>query len=127
MVAQTTKICERYTHIYGVDGEIYADSRTITVEDFNTGDTKTHRPTIEDVGHGGGDKGLARQFILAVDRVKNHGWTAERAQNEFIGCSLDEVIRSHAMVFAAEEARTGKKVVDWGEWWSSKAGNAGSG
>ncbi|TDZ53525.1 putative oxidoreductase YjhC [Colletotrichum trifolii] len=127
MVAQTTKICERYTHIYGVDGEIYADSRTITIEDFNTGDTKTHRPTIEDVGHGGGDKGLARQFILAVDRVKNHGWTAERAQNEFIGCSLDEVIRSHAMVFAAEEARTGKKVVDWGKWWSSKAGNAGSG
>ncbi|KAK1967772.1 oxidoreductase family protein [Colletotrichum sublineola] len=127
MVAHTKKICERYTHIYGVDGEIYADSRTITIDDFNTGFTQSYHPTIEDAGHGGGDKGLARQFILAVDRVKNHGWTAERAQNEFIGCSLEEVIRSHAMVFAAEEARTAKKVVEWEEWWSRKVTNKGSG
>ncbi|KAJ0373530.1 hypothetical protein COL26b_008251 [Colletotrichum chrysophilum] len=126
MVAHTKKICERYTHVYGVDGEIYADSRTITIEDFNTGTTQTYHPTIEDAGHGGGDKGLARQFILAVDRVKNHGWTAERAQNEYIGCTLEEVIRSHAMVFAAEEARTGKKVVDWEPWWASKVANTGN-
>lgn len=39
------------------------------------------------------------------------------AQRVHIGCTLDEVIRSHAMVFAAEEARQGKKVVDWEEWW----------
>ncbi|EQB44267.1 hypothetical protein CGLO_16997 [Colletotrichum gloeosporioides Cg-14] len=126
MVAHTKKICERYTHVYGVDGEIYADSRTITIEDFNNGTTQTYHPTIEDAGHGGGDKGLARQFILAVDRVKNHGWTAERAQNEYIGCTLEEVIRSHAMVFAAEEARTGKKVVDWEPWWASKVANTGN-
>ncbi|KAK7449534.1 hypothetical protein CaCOL14_013328 [Colletotrichum acutatum] len=126
MVAQTKKICERYTHIYGIDGEIYADARTITIEDFNTGATQSFHPTLEDAGHGGGDKGLARQFILAVDKVKNHGWTPEKAQNEFIGCSLEEVIRSHAMVFAAEEARTGKKVVDWQEWWSQKVANTTS-
>ncbi|KAF6830160.1 oxidoreductase [Colletotrichum musicola] len=126
MIAHTKKICERYTHVYGVDGEIYADSRTITIENFNTGATQSYHPTIEDAGHGGGDKGLARQFILAVDRVKNHGWTAEKAQNEFIGCSLEEVIRSHAMVFAAEEARTSKKVVDWAQWWLSKVEGEGS-
>ncbi|KAL0936417.1 streptomycin biosynthesis protein (oxidoreductase) [Colletotrichum truncatum] len=126
MIAHTKKICERYTHIYGVDGEIYADSRSINIENFNTGTTQTYYPTIEDAGHGGGDKGLARQFILAVDRVKNHGWTPERAQNEYIGCSLEEVIRSHAMVFAAEEARTGKRVVDWEPWWSHKIASANS-
>ena len=120
MVAQTKKICERYTRIYGVDGEIYADSRTITVEDFNTGRTKTYRPRLESLGHGGGDVGLARQFVLAVDKVKNHGWDASRAQKEYIGCTIEEVIRSHAVVFCAEEARTDRKVVDWKAWWEDK-------
>jgi predicted dehydrogenase len=117
MVAQTAKICERYSHFYGEHGEVYADSRRIVVEDFNTGETKTHYPRVEDLGHGGGDLGLTRQFVMACDQVKNHGWEAPRAQDEFIGCTLDEVLRSHAMVFAAEEARLGRKVIDWEDWW----------
>jgi hypothetical protein len=117
MVAHTKKICERYSHIYGCDGEIYADSQTITVEDFNTGEKKVYRPHLAGGGHGGGDDGLARQFILAVDAVKNHGVSVEEAQRVHVGCSLEEVIRSHAMVFAAEEARRGKKVLDFPEWW----------
>ncbi|EHL01347.1 hypothetical protein M7I_2680 [Glarea lozoyensis 74030] len=117
MVAHTRKICERYTHIYGTDGEIYADSTTITVEDFNTGATKIYKPHMAGGGHGGGDDGLARQFILAIDRVKNQGCEVERAQREEVGCSLEEVVRSHALVFCAEEARRGKTVVDWGNWW----------
>lgn len=120
MVAHTKKICDRYTHVYGADGEVYADGRTITVEDFGTGETRVETPPLESVGHGGGDVGLARQFVLAVDRVKNHGWDAERAQREVVGCTLEEVIRSHAMVFCAEEARTRKKVVHWKEWWAEK-------
>lgn len=117
MVASSKKICERYSHVYGTDGEIYADSRTITVENFTTGETKTFQPKQEDSGHGGGDVGLARQFVTAVDKVKNEGWDVARAQAEFIGCSLDEVIRSHALIFAAEEARRESKVVQWAEWW----------
>jgi predicted dehydrogenase len=126
MVAQTRQICDRYTHIYGVDGEIYADSHTIAVTDFRSGgvsgQTTTHQPRMESLGHGGGDVGLVRQFILAVDKVKNHGWDADRAQRELIGCTLEEVIRSHAMVFCAEEARREKKVVDWKKWWEQKVG-----
>jgi predicted dehydrogenase len=117
MVAHTRKICERYTHIYGSDGEIYADSTTITVEDFNTGAKKIYRPHMAGGGHGGGDDGLARQFVLAVDRVKNGGVEVERAQREEVGCSPEEVIRSHAVVFCAEEARKEKRVVDWRRWW----------
>lgn len=117
MVAHTKKICERYTHIYGVDGEIYADSTTITVEDFNTGEQKVYTPFMAGGGHGGGDDGLARQFILAVDRVKNHGMSVEDSQKMHVGCSLEEVIRSHAMVFAAEEARVQKQVLDFPAWW----------
>ncbi|KAK0628121.1 NAD(P)-binding protein [Bombardia bombarda] len=87
MVAQTKQVCHRYTNLYGVDGEIFADSSTIT-------------------------------FMLAVDKVKNDGWTTEKAQEELVGCTLEEVMRSHAMVFCAEDARRGKKVIDWVEWWA---------
>ncbi len=120
MVAQTKRICERYTHLYGADGEIFADSATITVEDFRTGKTTVHRAASEGEGHGGGDLGLTRQFVLAVDKVKNHGWATDRAQRELIGCTLDEVIRSHAMVFCAEAARRGRQVVDWRQWWAAE-------
>lgn len=122
MVAQTKKICERFSNIYGEHGEVYADSRKVVVEDFNTGETKVFHPHVEDLGHGGGDLGLTRQFVLACDKVKNHGWQAPDAQNEFIGCTLDEILRSHAMVFAAEEARLDGKVLNWEEWWDNAVG-----
>jgi predicted dehydrogenase len=117
MVAHTKKICDRYSHIYGTNGEIYADSETITVQDFRTGKKKVYRPHVQGHGHGGGDGGLTRQFILAVDKVKNYGAKVEDAQNEYVGCTLEEVIRSHAVVFAAEESRLGRKVVDFPAWW----------
>jgi len=120
MIAQTKRQCQRYTHIYGTEGEIYADSWTITIEDFRTGETKVYTPRMETLGHGGGDVGLARQFIMAVDKVKNHGWSAVDAQHEFVGCTLEEAVRSHAMVFAAEEARRERTVVDWHKWWQDK-------
>lgn len=122
MIAQTKKQCQRYTYVYGTEGEIYADSKTITIEDFRTGETTTYAPKLESLGHGGGDHGLTRQFVLAVDRVKNGGWEAPRAQHEFIGCSLEEIIRSHAMVFAAEEARRAGRTVDWKSWWDGNVG-----
>lgn len=117
MVAQTVLQCDRYSNFYGEHGEIYADSKTITVTNFATKETKSYNPKIEHVGHGGGDIGLTRQFVLACDKVKNHTWEAERAQNEILGCTLEEVLRAHVMVFAAEEARLGNKVVDWEEYW----------
>ncbi|PFH61717.1 hypothetical protein XA68_16517 [Ophiocordyceps unilateralis] len=117
MAAQTRRQCDRFSRFYGEHGELYADSNTIVWEDFATGETKTFHPRREDLGHGGGDLGLARQFVLACDRVKNHGQPAPEAQNEHLGCTLDEMLRSHALVFAAEEARLGNKVVDWKQFW----------
>ncbi|KKA30572.1 hypothetical protein TD95_001086 [Thielaviopsis punctulata] len=124
MVAQTDKICQRYSHFYGSHGEIYADSAEIRVTDFRTGETQVLTPTIEDAGHGGGDLGLARQFVGAVDAVKNGGWSVKKAQTEYVNCSLDEILRSHALVFAAEEARMQKKVVDWEKWWFMEVDSA---
>ena len=117
MVPHTTEICERYSHFYGEHGEIHSDSRCITVKNFVTSEVRHFYPPLEESFHGGGDMGLARQFVLACDKVKNHGWEAEAAQNEFINCTLEEAIRSHALVFAAEEARLGQKVTVWAEFW----------
>ena len=133
MVAMTAKICQRYTHIYGTTGEVYADSEVITVVDFMKPiplnkqvaksnesaaafETRKFYPQVPEGGHGGGDAGLTRQFILAVDRVKN-GEDVARVQQEEIGCDIVEVVRSHALCFAAEEARIGRKVVEFPEWW----------
>lgn len=120
MVAFTEKICERRSRIYGTKGEIEADSKTIKVYDFATKQTKTHYPHQAGGGHGGGDDGLAMQFVKAIDSVKNHGMTVGEAQKVHIGCSLEEIIRSHAMVFAAEDARKDRKVVNWQDWWAEQ-------
>ena len=118
MIAYTEKQCERRGRIYGTKGEIEYDSKTIRVYDFATAQTKMHHPHQPGGGHGGGDDGLAQQYVKAIDAVKNGGMTVAEAQSLHIGCSLEEIVRSHAMVFAAEEARREKKVVDWGDWWA---------
>jgi len=63
---------------------------------------------------------LVRQFVLALDAVKNHGMSVDEAQTTHIGCTIEEIIRSHAFVFAAEDARTSKKVVQWRQWWEEE-------
>ncbi|AEO65793.1 uncharacterized protein THITE_2113231 [Thermothielavioides terrestris NRRL 8126] len=70
MVAQTKRICERYTHLYGEHGEIFADSTTITIEDFRTGKTAVHRPEIESHGHGTLGPRIAFVSIDALPEAK---------------------------------------------------------
>ncbi|KAA8646294.1 hypothetical protein EYZ11_007713 [Aspergillus tanneri] len=123
MIAPTEKQCERRGRIYGTQGEISYDSRTITVFSFTTRTSTTievPRQPEEEKSHGGGDYGLARSFVRAVDAVENAGWEVSRAQRHFVGCTLEEAVRSHAVVFAAEEARREEKVVRWKEWWEDK-------
>ncbi|KAF2145179.1 uncharacterized protein K452DRAFT_284564 [Aplosporella prunicola CBS 121167] len=120
MVAFTAKICERRGRIYGTKGEVEYDSTSITTHDFASGRSETHHPELRGGGHGGGDEGLATQFVLAVAAVKEGKLGAAEAQQKFIGCTLEEVIQSHAMVFAAEEARRQRSVVSWPLWWQRK-------
>ena len=116
MVAYTEAQCHRRGRVYGTTGEIVYDSKSISVYDFASGATKVHLPAQPGGGHGGGDAGLVRQFVNAVEAVKK-GMAVQEAQEKFIGCSLEEMVRSHAVVFAAEEARREGKVVRWQEWW----------
>ena len=120
MIAQTLAQCERRGRIYGTTGEIYYDSNSITVHDFVSGQTQVHNPEVpKNSHHGGGDDGLTQQFVKAVAAVKNNDMSVDAAQVEYLGCTIEEVVRSHATVFAAEEARRTKTVVDWNAWWKS--------
>ncbi|PYH82749.1 NAD(P)-binding protein [Aspergillus uvarum CBS 121591] len=128
MIAPTEKQCERRGRVYGTEGELAYDGRRIEYFRFATGQTTgldvPKQPPEEERAHGGGDYGLARGFVAAVDAVVNGGWAAEKAQARFVGCTLEEAVRSHAVVFAAEEARREEKVVKWAEWWEGKLGGS---
>ena len=118
MIAQTQAQCERRGWIYGTTGEIHYDSSHISVHDFTINETKNYSPEVPpNSHHGGGDDGLTQQFVKAVAAVKNGAKDVRDAQWEYLGVTLEEVIRSHAAVFAAEDARLGRKVVEWKDWW----------
>ena len=120
MIAQTLAQCERRGWIYGTTGEINYDSTKITLNDFENNTTKTFRPEVpKNSHHGGGDDGLTQQFVKAVAAVKNGSKDVQEAQIEYLGVTLEEAIRSHAAVFAAEDARLGRNVVNWNEWWET--------
>lgn len=123
MIAPTEKQCERRGRVYGTEGELEYDSRTIRIYSFGTQSVSTIEtpPSAqEEKSHGGGDFGLTSAFVSAVDAVENQGWEVGDAQSHYIGCTLEEAVRSHAVVFAAEEARRDEKVVRWKEWWDEK-------
>lgn len=120
MIAQTLAQCERRGRIYGTSGEISYDSKSITVHDFENDTTRVYNPEVpKNSHHGGGDDGLTQQYIKAIIACMDGEMDVDAAQVDHLGCTMEEVIRSHAAVFAAEEARRGKKVVDWKEWWRS--------
>jgi hypothetical protein len=127
MIAQTHAQCERRARIYGTRGEIRYDSATITLHTFSSSsspsssdtNTETFRPRIPpDSHHGGGDAGLTTQFLKAVIAVEAQGqqqqggMSVAQAQREFLGVTVQEVVRSHEVCFRAEESRVGRRVVE---------------
>ena len=126
MTYPTKAQCDRRGRIYGTHGEIWYDSKSISVYTFADESVATHelprQSPEEEKSHGGGDWGLARSFVNAVEAVET-GKTASvrEAQMNYIGADLEEIVRSHAVVFAAEEARQKNTVVDFQKWWTAKA------
>lgn len=132
MTYPTQSQCERRGRIYGTLGEITYDSHSISVYSFADDRVVTHevpeQSAEEMKSHGGGDYGLARGFVEAVEAVERGGgggMGVEEAQGRFVGCTLEEVVRSHAVVFAAEEARREGKVVGWRGWWEGEVRKSG--
>ena len=120
MTAPTEKICERRGHVYGTTGEITYDEHTISVHSFVTGKTTAYHPEARGGGHGGGDEWLAENFCYAVQSVLSGKMDAEEAQKHWLGCGIEEIVRSHVAVFAAEKARRERLVVDWGQFWAEE-------
>jgi hypothetical protein len=73
------------------------------VFDFATRIKTLHTPPSDGGGHGGGDTGLARAFVRAV---------ATKDQT-VLGVTPEEVLDSHLLVFAAEQARKESAVIDF--------------
>lgn len=105
MVAYTSLICERQVRLHFSHGEIVGDMTKFTVTDFRTDTTREHafQPMS---GHGGGDLGLIKTFVEAVRQGKQ----------ELLGTDVEEVVKSHMTVFAAEASRKEGRVVDCAEF-----------
>lgn len=120
MTYPTQAQCDRRGRIYGSAGEISYDSDRITVYTFHDGRTRTHKVPAQNPealqSHGGGDWGLAGSFVRACQAVDTGKMDVARAQREIVGCDLEEAVRSHAVVFAAEDARLRREVVEYRDW-----------
>lgn len=96
-----TSYSGRRTRIMGTKGDIVGDMNEFVVTDFLTGKKTVWNEKVEEiegyqnVGHGGGDWGLVRDFIVAVD-----------AQDpSLLSSTIDASVESHLMGFKAEESR----------------------
>lgn len=82
----------------GTMGDIVGDSQTILITDFRTGEqekwnVKEHAEISS--GHGGGDWGLLKDWLLAVDQQ----------DPSLLTSTLDASMESHLMGFQAEKSR----------------------
>ncbi len=96
----------RRTRIMGSMGSIVGDMSSFTHTDFRTGKVSTYdAKTLSEAefaayGHGGGDFGLARDWVHAI-----------AANNpKLLTSTIDASIESHIMGFAAERSRMKKTV-----------------
>ncbi len=100
-----TSYSRRRTRVMGTQGDIVGDEQTLDVANFVSGErhqwsVKRHAPkNTNGSGHGGGDWGLAHDFVQAVSRQ----------DPTLLTSTIDASMESHLMGFKAEESRlTGK-------------------
>lgn len=96
----------RRTRIFGSSGEISIEAGTVSVYDFLTDATTDHTvpaaaSPVPGERHEGGDRGLVEAWVAAL---ATGDWSG-------IVSGLEESLISHAVVFAAEQARRRNAVV----------------
>ncbi|RLO03864.1 hypothetical protein DYB28_002454, partial [Aphanomyces astaci] len=106
MVAFTESQCARKTKVFGTTGELTGDGTTIRHFDFLTRVVTEYTPSAPPAtsklrGHGGADYFLVENFVEGV-RTNNP---------EVLMTGAAESLKSHLMVFAAEEARLKDTVI----------------
>lgn len=102
-----TRQRDRETRLFGTRGEIFGNGQLIEVHDFLTDETERIDTAVASdgsiaTGHGGGDARLMERFVAAV-AARDPG---------LILSGPAESLETHLIVFAAEAAREGGRVVD---------------
>lgn len=102
MSAFTNKT-SRTIKIVGTKGEMrgHMERQEIEILDFETCNTQLVNVAASLIGHGGGDEGIVREFLLHLN---------DRSRP--LPSSLELSIQSHMMAFAAEESMLSGRVVD---------------
>jgi predicted dehydrogenase len=92
-----THYAGRRTRIFGTEGDIVGDEKTITLTNFKTGKQTVWdaRKKTKGSGHGGGDHGLVHDFVRAVS-FKDPG---------ILSSTIQVSMASHLMGFKAEDSR----------------------
>ncbi|MFI6319505.1 Gfo/Idh/MocA family protein [Nonomuraea sp. NPDC050556] len=101
-----TPLEHRKTRVFGSHGFVEGDGEKLRIVDFRTGeqevlDSKNRAGASAGDGHGGGDGGLTRAFIEAV----------ETGEQKALGGDARDALAGHLVVWAAERARTTRSVV----------------
>jgi predicted dehydrogenase len=101
---------DRFTRVFGTEGELVGDGSSIEVRDFMTGKSRTidanHVNGTIIGGHGGGDGAIVESLIRAV-AGKDPSLMSSDVQGAF---------ESHLIVFAAEKARRDGVVIDLADY-----------
>jgi predicted dehydrogenase len=98
-----TSYAGRRTRIMGSMGDLVGDEHELFVADFRTGELvkwNVREHTTEASGHGGGDWGLVRDWLRAVDQQ----------DPALLSSSLEASMESHQMGFLAEKSRRERTV-----------------
>ncbi len=100
----------RKMQIMGSEGYLEGDEKEIRILDFNTNEYETIDANNLGIdvadGHGGGDEGIVLAFLNAVE-TNNY---------EFISGDAKQALESHLIAFAAEQARTQNRLVNFKEF-----------
>ena len=112
MIATTEQLCTRQTKIYGSKAELTADAKRgeIRVFDFVTNTERIIHPkaiaedeTTSLHGHGGADFHLMHSFIRSV----------AEDDPSLISTNAEESLKTHALVFKAEQSRVCNSSLSW--------------
>lgn len=90
-----TKSGGRRLTVHGTKGELAFDESTIRIQTFADGTTRVIEPGSETGGHGGGDFRLTCDWLRAL----------HSRDDSAVVANAQESLRSHRVVFAAEQAR----------------------
>jgi predicted dehydrogenase len=92
----------RRVRIHGTEGEIHFDEETIAVKTFADDRVENISMSAESGSHGGGDERIVHRWLQAI----------QENNPSLILTSAQESLRTHSIVFAAEQSRREKRMVE---------------